>query len=90
MYLFKSVFQIAFIVNKILENGKNETVGSVKKVLFSKFNMSKREIEIFRKAKSSKSLMSTQTLGLSWLTLDAIIQNIPMQVQTQKRTRKNI
>lgn len=46
---------------------KNETVDSAKK--YCTINL-----EILGKAQSSKHLMSIQSLGLSWLTLDSTTQ----------------
>ena len=54
------------ILNKKIRKWINENVDSAEK--YCTLNL-----EILREAKSSKSLMSIQTLGLSWLTLDSII-----------------
>ena len=60
---------------------KNETVDSAKKYCIL-------NLEILGEAQGSKYLMSVQSLGLSWLTLDSTTQKIHMQGHTPKRQRK--
>lgn len=47
------------------------------------------KLEILGEAQSSKHLMSIQSLGLSWLTLDSTTQKLHTQGHTHKR-RENI
>lgn len=70
------------ILNKNIRKWINENVDSAEK--YCPLNLETLK-EILQ---SSKSLMSIQTLGLSWLTLDSIIQNIHMEVCTHKRQGK--